>query len=223
MNCAEVKQHFEAAFDQALTPELERALRLHMGACPSCQSAWDELQILRSVLQSSSIAAPSSSLDARVMSAFHQAHHEPAPAWWRRFVFGTISLPRPAFALAVMAFVLLLVLALYIGRLTATPILLTTLPPAAAVASPPTPQQFVYVPVRAERNARTIAPPSIRRTPATRSTSSPAAPLSTGEPRQLENFTVVTDTGTNYATKATLKGFEPVETASVRIIKGREE
>jgi hypothetical protein len=233
MNCAEVKQNFEAAFDGAVNPEQERAVMLHIDKCPSCKAAWDEMQALRSALHTSVITRPSVSLDERVMSAFAQAHgrrESIVRPWWRSLFGGAISIPKPAFAVLLAAFALALVTALQIGRMTAPRISLE--PPmrnadAAAAVPPP---RIIYVPVETSRDEPTVKPapattaPALFRRPAMpRRTQRREATPGQPQVRPLESFTLVTATDTNYATKATLAGFEPMANGSVRIIKGRGE
>lgn len=224
MNCAEVKEQFETAFDGALAPELEKGLMLHVRGCSSCQTAWDAMQSLRSMLRASTISAPSHALDHRVMEAFNRAHREEARAWWHRFVFGTIALPKPAFALALIAFASLLALALYVGRLTATPIQVTTRLANTAEAAAPLSQRIIYVPVEAARSPQTISSTASSR-PRTPRRTIPTGTVAQkpSATRPLENLLMVSSSGTDYATKATLRDFQPLEAASVRVIKGRGE
>lgn len=242
MNCAEVKQQLEATFDGAAAGESRAAVMEHMGACEGCRAAWDEMRALRSVLRKTAdedALQPSAALDERVMRAFSRAHEpgdEVAAPWWRRFFAGSISVPRPAFALALILFTTLIGLAVQVGRMTAAEISLA--PPAqtanGATAEPPA--RIVYVPVeiapRRDVTAKNLPAASTttttnaaaRRPAVTRTTTqreTVAAARNQAQP--LESYTVVTATDTNYATKATLVGFKPVENASVRVIKGRGE
>ncbi|HKS29328.1 MAG TPA: hypothetical protein VJS44_15975 [Pyrinomonadaceae bacterium] len=232
MNCAEVKEHLEAALDGAAEPELEKLLMLHVGKCPQCQSSWDEMQALKAMLRAGVEPLPSPALDARVMRAFERKHKagEAATPWWKSFFSGSVSIPRPAFALLLAAFVIGLVVMLQLGRMTATRILLE--PPdvnqSAAAAQPPA--RIVYVPVVDARDASApkqlpavaTPEPSLRRTARTRRQKGEAETVAS-QRQPLESFTAVTATDTNYSTKATLAGFEPVANATVRVIKGRGE
>src|SRR3712207_3813919 len=108
MKCEEVKQHLESAFDGAAVEEVRVSVTEHVGGCRSCKAAWDEIEALRTVLRKSAdeeTVEPSALLDERVMRAFarfHEPGDEAAAPWWRRFFLGSISVPRPAFALALI-------------------------------------------------------------------------------------------------------------------------
>ena len=227
MNCVEVNQHLESAFDEALEPEMKKAVMLHLRTCSSCQAGWDEMQALRSVLQGSSLPAPSASLDERVLRAFNQAHlpRTKASLWWQRLIYGSINIPRPVFAAALVVFALALALATYIGRLTARPFSVATLPTAIDtdnIKVVPQPPQIIYVPVKAQRGIEHQAPHVAQRSSITRRIK-PENSLRPTPAQPLESFTLVSATGANYTTNARLKGFEPLTSATVRVIKGRGE
>ena len=226
MNCAEIKEQLGAMLDAALAPELEKVIMLHVSTCSSCQDEWDRAQALRSVLRASPPPVPSASLDARVMEAYYQsrAPRREARGWWQRLAFGSISVPKPAFALILIAVASALAVALQIGRLMATPIIVTMSAPATidgtTTASPP--PQIVYVPVEQVRKSRDASTDLSKRTPVARRLRSVHAAGQTSA-RSLENSMVISSIGTSYATEATLKDFEPLTNATVRVIKGKGE
>jgi hypothetical protein len=235
MNCAEANRHLEGALDGALTDETEKALRLHLGACPSCSAALAGLQALSYTLRVSPELAPSAALDERVMAAFNRAHrpqpHAPrAVSWWRGLIYGSIKVPKPVFAAALMVFALSLALAAYVGRLTSTQIAAAPQPPTFAEVFAPARPQVVYVPVGSGRDV--TPPPTPPPAPTTgvrskRALTARRPPRRAGSERiqaqRLESFMLVSAGGTNYTTNTKLRGFEPLPTATVRVLKGRGE
>jgi anti-sigma factor RsiW len=227
MNCVEVNRKLEAALDDALDRETQKALMLHTESCASCRTGWDEMRALKAILQSSVQPEPSASLDERVMRAFNQSHgprREPRARGWRNLLFGSINIPKPIFAAALILFAVALALAARIGRLSSTQISVAPSPQTLSeVVAPGPSQQIVYVPVRVEPEVRKPAPPRAPK----RSLTPGRAPAGDAprqrQARPLESFTLVSAAGTNYTTNSTLKGFEPLPTATVRVIKGRGE
>jgi anti-sigma factor RsiW len=228
MNCVEVNRKLEAALDDALDRETKTALMLHTESCASCRDGWEEMRALKAILQSSAQPVPSASLDERVMRAFNQSHGprtEPRARGWRTLLFGSINIPKPIFAAALILFAVALILAARIGSLSSTQISVAPLPPTLSnVNAPgPSPPQIVYVPVRVEPEVRK---PASTRAPK-RSLMPGRAPAGDApgqrQAQPLESFTLVSAAGTNYTTNSTLKGFEPLPTATVRVIKGRGE
>lgn len=225
MNCAEIKEQLGAVLDAALAPELEKAIMLHVSTCSSCQDEWDRAQALRSVLRASPQPVPSASLDARVMEVYYQsrAPRREARGWWQRLAFGSISIPKPAFALILIAVASALAVAIQIGRVMATPIIVTMSAPSpieGTTAAPP--PQIVYVPVEQVRKARDVSTGLSKRTSVARMLRSVNAAGQTST-RPLKNSMVISSIGTSYATEATLKDFEPITNATVRVIKGKGE
>jgi hypothetical protein len=226
MNCAEVNQHFEAALDEALDAETKKSLMLHVRTCSSCQAAWTQMQALRSVLQASALPAPSSALDERVMRAFNRSHGPRAVArlrWWQPLASGSISIPRPIFASGLVVFALALALATYVGRLTATQISVASLPPTVKEIAVPAPPQIVYLPVKVgQENREHTSFNAPKHSPMPRRTKPENSLRQTGT-HPPERFMLVSTTGANYTTNATLNGFEPLPSATVRVIKGKGE
>jgi anti-sigma factor RsiW len=225
MNCAEIKEQLEAVLDRAVGPELEKAVMLHLSACSSCQDEWARLQALRSVLLVSPSPEPPASLEARVMNAFYQARSKrrETRSWWHSLVFGSIKIPKPAFALVLLGVLSALALALQIGRMMATPIVVTMSPPALLEVAPaPQPTKIVEAPDEKVSKSREASQVAARRPPVARATRERHPPRPS-QARPLENLTVISAAGTNYATRATLKDFEPIANATVRVIKGKGE
>jgi hypothetical protein len=226
MNCVEVNQKLEAALDEALDRETQKAVMLHTESCESCRADWDEMQALRSVLRSSEEPVPSASLDERVMRAFDQSHEarpDNGARVWRSLLFGSINIPKPIFAVALILFAVAIALAARIGRLSSTQISVAPQPSTIAETVAPAPlPQIIYVPVKIENDALYVSSGAPKRPRMTRRTPSKASPVRRRE-QPLESFTLVSAAGTNYTTRSTLKGFEPLQTATVRVIKGRGE
>ena len=226
MNCEEINKQLGDVLDGAVDPEMETVVMRHISTCSSCQNEWERIRAVRSILRATEAPMPPASLDARVMGAFYKTRigRSEAPGnWWQRLVFGSIRIPKPAFALIVVAFASALALALQMGRTKQTPLVVTVpTPMTVEVPAPAPPPQIVYVPIESVRSAQDAAPRAPKRQLVARATKARRPLMQTPE-SPLENTTVVTVSGTNYSTKATLKDFEPITNATVRVMKGRGE
>lgn len=167
MNCVEALGLLEALHDGALDSTTARNVREHLSICLSCRAELEQLRLVSSVLRKSVLPAASDDIDARVMSAFRQKHRQPKPSPWRFLDFGilagSVSIPKSAMAVAVLLIIVALGVALKIGMMTATPIVVNMTPPApvpmgtAPVSVAASGEQFkiVEVPVIREK-VRTV-------------------------------------------------------------------
>jgi len=227
MTCAEIDAHIEALFDGAIDPTLKNSVETHLSICPSCAERLERMQAMRILMRKIDVPRPSPSLDARVMGAFQERHapSQASTAWWRRLIFGTVLVPKPALAMSLVAVCLALFVGIQVGRLSGTQIVMTfPTSPAYIGSAPVTPSQ-----VNVEPTARQPIVP--QRTALLRNESRPSRLRKV--PRQLiarvartkplESFTVISSSGTNYSTSAALVGFDPVTGTKARVIKREEE
>lgn len=99
MNCIETKENIEALLDGELDDAQKDAVEHHLWICDDCRDLREQRMSLAGLLQQVSLAAlPPAALDRRVMRSF-QNHHAPKRAWWRQMLFGSLAVPKPAFAL----------------------------------------------------------------------------------------------------------------------------
>ena len=118
MNCKEVKSLLEAFHDKNINLELKRSIKEHLISCSCCKRQLDCLQNLSKLLHESSIPAASSASDKKLMMAFRQKHiNSPKPVlWWQKIFTGSINIPRPVFALALILIFAAVMTANLIGR-----------------------------------------------------------------------------------------------------------
>jgi anti-sigma factor RsiW len=225
MNCAEVSVQTDDLLDGATDPARERLIESHLAECPSCSARLEQMRTVRALLKKSTVPPPSSSLDSRVMRAFHErrAPTRAVSAWWRRLIFGTVGVPKPALALPLVAVCVALLVGVRVGRMSGTQIVMPPLPPLASTTVPAPPSQVNVEPAPTQR----IAP---QRAAISRNESRPSEPRkASGEmpapaakTKSLESFTVVSPSGASYSTRAALAGFEPITGTRARVIKGEE-
>ncbi len=237
MTCAEIDAHIEALFDGAIDPTLKNSVKTHLSICPSCAERLERMQAMRILMRKIDVPRPLRSLDARVMGAFQERHapSQASTAWWRRLIFGTVLVPKPALAMSLVAVCLALFVGIQVGRLSGTQIVMTfPTSPAYIGSAPVTPSQANVEPIARQPivTQRTALPRNESR-PSTllRSESHPSMPRKaprevftrTARTKPLESFTVISSSGTNYSTSAALVGFDPVTGTKARVIKREEE
>jgi Putative zinc-finger len=142
MNCVEVGALQEALHDGALDSETMKRVEDHLSACPSCVAELARLRIVSDLLQMSTIPAPSSSLDGRLMSAFVHKHKQLARERfrWNRAFIGSVSIPKPTLLMAAVIISIALAAAVKVGMMTSKPSIVETALPASAS---PRPQEVV--------------------------------------------------------------------------------
>lgn len=245
MNCEKVDELLNAFHDGATSAPLQSRIEQHIAGCSPCAVALNRLQSLRNLLQKDIAPSPSVALDRKLMRAFLERHAPPAPSlsWTRRLFAGSISIPKPVFAAALIAVVLALITANLIGRrpavTTAVDTASTAPLKASSQTSPPAKvviqTKFVEVPVIKERVVtKTIYverdTANAEKTPRKSSAfDSSRTTAGNKEPGNAGNFAVpnlpmsgsVAENG--YYTQTDLSGFKPAAESNIRIIKKEKE
>ncbi|MBX7222849.1 MAG: zf-HC2 domain-containing protein [Blastocatellia bacterium] len=80
--------------DDELSSEEATAVRVHVGTCLPCRTAYNDFVRLRAELKST----PAPPAPMVQYAALHAILGEPAPPWWRR----RLTIPAPVFALTVL-------------------------------------------------------------------------------------------------------------------------
>ncbi len=163
MNCVKVDELLDAFHDGATSASVQARIEQHIAGCLSCAAAFDRMQALRNLLRKDIAPSLSAAFDQKLMQAFLDKHAAPANGpTWRRWLFaGSISIPKPIFAAALIAIALALITANLIGRggtavTNAVDTALTAPPAASSQSSPPLTKaveqtKIVEVPVIKER------------------------------------------------------------------------
>jgi anti-sigma factor RsiW len=122
MNCVEVGALQEALHDGALDSETAKRVEDHLSTCAACGAELARLQIVSDLLQRSKIPGPSPGLDVRLMSAFvhNQQKLTRERFGWSRAFIGSVSIPKPALAMAAVIIAIALAAAVKIGKMTST-------------------------------------------------------------------------------------------------------
>jgi len=220
MNCIETKKNIEALLDNELDDAQKDAVEHHLWVCSDCCELREQMSSLSSLLQVSQIASPAAELDKRVMKSF-QKHHASSRIWWRRVVFGTFVVPKPAFAMLLILALAGLWTAFQIGKIssatisTASPSIQTVNEiPAQTPAEKTVQTVIVEVPVVKEKIVtRTIY---VREQKSNKNEKNKTFVNSRQNNLPLYSSTVA-DNG--YFTDVSLKGFEPSAEISAKIIK----
>lgn len=226
MNCVDIDNQMDALLDGALDRQAEPEIKAHLSFCPTCQSKWEQRTGLRSLLQKVATSAPSESLESRVMSAYYKKHASGTfvRVKWRALLL-PLSISKPAFAMILLAVMMAALMGAFVlGRVTATQIVMPALPTltVSSASAPPskTPESGV---ARRERALfRTGALRNRSRRPVHR-TANVESVARTSRVNPFESFATVSPSGTNYSTRASLDGFEPLKDAKVRVVKGEEQ
>jgi anti-sigma factor RsiW len=225
MSCNDIDRQLDSMLDGALDQETERTVKAHLSFCPICESKWERLEGLRSLLRNVATSAPSASLESRVMSAFYNKHSSATSGWTRLSLLSFLRDPaKPLFATILVGVVVAaLAGAFLLGRVTATQIVMPALP-ALTVSlpnAPPSKTPESGVARRESASFRTVAARSRSRQPVHR-TANVDSMARTSTMNPFESFTTVSSSGTNYSTTAQLDGFEPLKDTKVRVVKGEE-
>lgn len=165
MNCEKVRPLLGRFYDCNLDWHSEVGVESHLGNCRSCSVEFERLQKLSGVLQNSFIPAPTASLDEMIMrdirreSDFRQS---PKAAWWKGIFIGSVSVPKPAFAVAIILIAVGLALSNFLGRnaaasfSAAAPDALTTSSPLPLKPNETDKTKIAEVPVVRERIVKQI-------------------------------------------------------------------
>ena len=161
MNCEKVNALIEALHDEALSTNEKAGMEEHLAGCSTCRKKRQRLSALSALIQRSSVPELSDSLEQNLLQAFSAHHDEPAksPVWWRQIFAGSVSIPKPIFAAALIAVAVIVTAANLIGKNVANTSNAEAISSAqvpvisASPASPQTIEQtkIVEVPVVKER------------------------------------------------------------------------
>lgn len=241
MKCEKAKKSIGTLRDGAADAQLKIQMENHLAICFSCRAAFDRLQALGSLLQKDVPPSPSPLLEQKLMQAFC-AKHERSPkpaAWWKSFFAGSISVPKPVFAAALIACALALGWAKLVEKnatMSADIINATRAPHISSPPPLPFPQtiertKIVEVPVFKERVVKNNACVEKRSAEPQKSIDKPAdfyikklnppgnsssSPVNPNAP-SLQMSASIAENG--YFTRANLKDFEPASESNVRIIR----
>jgi hypothetical protein len=105
MNCEEATKLAGDLHDDLLDSSLREDLKDHFSVCLSCDSVQRQFQELSKWLRKSSILPPPESLFLGLIEAFETQHKKPkeaAQSWPRNFFTGSVSIPKPALAVAIV-------------------------------------------------------------------------------------------------------------------------
>lgn len=229
MNCNQAQQNLEPALDGALDDAAHRLLHKHVSICGLCKEKLAQLEGVRALLGQAAPTTPSESLDARVMGSFRRHHGAKADARaganrLRNLFLGSLRVPVPIMAMLLVGVVAIVLLAYRSGKQNARFIVVDSVP------SPSAPLQVREVPsdidktVPVDKTVLVKATEKIVRAPVGgyRRNRSLAGFKKEVTEHPIKSSTVITSGSTSYSTVAVLKGFEPLPTATARIIKGEQ-
>ncbi len=134
MNCETVSSLIEEFYDGEVDLHLKLRVEEHIAACALCSADFNKLVRLDRILEKSSTPpGPSAMLDRKLMQDFELQHEKvsKSPAWWRRIFAGSVSVPKPAFAVALILVALAVTAANIIGRFAERSIDVGLIAPAA--------------------------------------------------------------------------------------------
>lgn len=242
MNCEEVSLLIEDLFDGEAEPLLKSRVENHIAVCPACRAVFDKLLALDGLLEKNSIVPPPSAmLDRKLMEAFERQNSKTSTspaAWWKRIFAGSLTVPKPAFAAALVLFVIALAAANIVGRYSVAPAASDfsaasseSQPPVVVMPSPEIIEktEIVEVPVVRERVVtrivyveREINKPAESQKPLPAQNGTEAVDnrnrlVKKENPSNLAMNGAVEDGG--YVTRANLLGFQPPTELKARIIR----
>ena len=229
MNCNEARQNLEPALDGALDDAALRHVQAHVTTCAQCREKLDRLEAVRALLHEAPSTAPSESLDARVMRSFHKHHanrssRQAAVTRLRDLFQGSLHVPVPILAMFLIAVVGSLLLAYRAGKQNAQHIVINRAPFSSERVEADEARGEIDKTAVADQTVPGPASPEIVQgsTIRYRKHRVPAATRNGVTPQSIESSTIISSTSTTYSTLAALKGFEPLPTATTRVIKGEQ-
>lgn len=158
MNCEKIYELMESLGNGAADSIDKKQIKSHIAVCPSCTFAFERFRELKKLLKISFVPPPSTALDRQLMAAFNQQHSRTANSsvWWRGIFAGSMSIPKPALAAALVIVAGLIFAANFAGRRVAFYSNATSSATPAVAVSPASPEiieriKFVGVPVVEER------------------------------------------------------------------------
>lgn len=224
MNCNEVSALLEALHDGALNSEIEADMMEHVSACSACYAGLVRIQSLSGLLQKSLIPAPTPELDVRLMDAFSGRYGRQGQkrSWWHRAFVGSVSIPKPAFAAALVAVAVALAAVAMIGRGTEVPSGGVAAVQEYRVAAPAPAQpaivertKIVEVPVVRERVVTRTLFVERKRTRAGKV----QEPALAGKPSERELAMSDSISSNGYITLADLSNFQPAMETKARVLR----
>lgn len=122
MNCEKVSAAAQEFYDEDLSAQEKIRMEEHLLICGWCRLEIERWRALSGLLRQDAVSPPNAALDRKVIAAFRQKHaadNRPS-AWWRAILVGSVSVPKPAFAAALIVAVIAVAAAHLIGRNEAT-------------------------------------------------------------------------------------------------------
>ncbi|MDQ3713355.1 MAG: zf-HC2 domain-containing protein [Acidobacteriota bacterium] len=225
MNCIETKRNIEALLDNELDDELKDKVEHHLWACSMCRKLREQTASLSCLLQVSRAALPAADFDKRMMKSFRRHHAAASQSWWRRVVFGSLVVPKPAFATLLILVLAGLWLAFQIGKISSSTVSMTApfintneifIPAETTIQT-----VMVEVPVIKEKTVtRMIYVREQRNNKNEKNEKNKSSADSQQNNLPLYSSTVA-DNG--YFTDVSLKGFQPSAEINAKIIKEVKE
>lgn len=238
MDCERVSLLIEEFYDGEMDLHLKSRVEEHIAGCALCNAEFHKVLRLDQILERSSAPPPPSAmLDRKLMEAFQRQNQKDltSPVWWQRIFIGSVSIPKPAFAAALIMIAFAVTAANIAGRFAvissdastispvASPVNLTPLPPEVIETT-----KIVEVPIVKERIVTRIVYIERQSNEAVKSQKATLAQNQRGGNKQKE---VVNEDNTNlamngsivdggYVTRANLNGFQPTAELKTRIIGG---
>ncbi|MEK6280062.1 MAG: hypothetical protein AABN95_06875 [Acidobacteriota bacterium] len=228
MNCTEAQQNLEPALDGVLDKTGRQLLHEHVSTCALCKEKLAQLEGVRALLREAGPTQPSQSLDARVMGSFRKHHAASsggaaAPSRLRDLFLGSLRVPVPIMAILLLAVTAMVFVAYRTGKQNAQYIVGGPVAVVGIPEAPPETPSVSYTPLVVDKTVPVQAPSRIVQVASRHRRNKSSAGIKNEVTEQpLKSSTVITSNSTSYSTVAVLKGFEPLPTATARIIKGEQ-
>lgn len=136
MRCEEVSLMIEDFHDEQLDLPSKNLLEEHLISCSNCSSHLKQLRELSNLIHNSVIPMPSPALAQNLRKEFESHYLKPSPLW-RQLFFGSVSIPKPILATAIILIVMSLIGANLLGRNSAYLDNAGSLPNSVVVSSTP--------------------------------------------------------------------------------------
>jgi hypothetical protein len=238
MDCERASLLIEEFYDGEIDLHLKSRVEEHIVVCSFCSAEFYKVRSLDQLLEKSSAPPPPSAmLDRKLIEALHQNQKAlKSPAWWHRLFAGSLSIPKPAFAAAVIMGSVAIAGANIIGRYAVTSSDVSLIPAVPSlIASTPLPPEIiektkiVEVPVIKERVVTRVVYVERQSNETNNSQKSLLAQDRTGGNKQKQNSTKEeTNSSINaetseYVTRGNLSGFQPIAELKTRIIQDTKQ
>lgn len=237
MKCDEIEKQIDSYIDDELNELFGDKVEQHLKACRACEKTFVNLRTVRRIIRKDISVPAASRLDGRVLKTFSRHHENQQKKKWRAVVFGQISIPKPAFALALLTFAAFTGLAFQLGKISATDVRLEM--PTIAAVNPLTPiseSNSAAKTVEESENKTSdaqvikfIAVPVVKEKIVTRVIYINQQPVKENNLKadsaksQPNNFPLNSSVNENrYLTQVNLKEFQPVAEMKVKITKKDE-